>query len=122
VAEGERVECEPASRPQRRGHPFEDTSLFVPAAQVEERAVRDVDERRRLVELEVADVAEAQTSPRRSSSGNPALRCRATSSIAGDESIPSRGFPVARTTSIATRPVPTISSTIGPSASRARST
>ena len=41
---------------------------------------------------------------------------------AGEESIPITGRPVAWATGMATRPLPIASSTIGPSASRARST
>ena len=63
-------------------------------------------------------------SPSRRSSSTPAsaARARACSSIAGDESMPITGCPVACATGIATRPFPIASSTSGPSASRASST
>jgi len=63
-------------------------------------------------------------SPSRSSSSTPAAaaRSRACTSMAGEVSIPSTGRPVASATGIATRPLPTASSTNGPSVSRASST
>ena len=84
---------------------------------MEERAVWAVDERRGLFELEVAHVALAELNVDAAS----ATAARPTS-IAGDESIPRTRLPVSRATGIATRPFPTASSTIGPSASRASST
>ncbi len=61
-------------------------------------------------------------SPSRSSIGSPAARSRAIASIAGDESTPITRLPVSRAIGIATRPLPTASSTIGSSASRASAT
>jgi hypothetical protein len=60
VAEGEGVERERAARAERGCDAVEHQSLLLPAVQVEERAERDVDQRRRLVELEVAGVGQPQ--------------------------------------------------------------
>ena len=84
VAEDEGVEGEPPAGPQRGGDALEDPPLLLPAVQVEERAERDVDQRRGLVELELADVAEPQLErqarrhARGRSRASPATsRCRA---------------------------------------------
>ena len=61
-------------------------------------------------------------SPSRRSSGNPAPRSRATASIFGDRSTPITRLPVRLAISIATRPDPTASSTIGSRAASASST
>ncbi len=63
-------------------------------------------------------------SPSRRSSSTPAsaARRRAWSSIAGEESMPMTGRPIASAIGMATRPFPTANSTSGPSASRASPT
>ena len=71
---------------------------------------------RRLLQLELAHVALAQLERQ------ARARSRAIASIAGEQSIPITGLPVSRAIAIATRPLPTASSTIGPSASRASQT
>ena len=117
--EDERVPREAAARAKRRRDALEEPAPVSPGGEVEERAERAVDERRGLLQLELPHVALAELDvdarPRRPARGP-------SSSIAGDESIPRTRFPVSRATGIATRPLPTPSSTIGPSASRASST
>jgi hypothetical protein len=68
VAEDERVEGEASAGSQRGGDALEHASPLLPAVQVEQRAARDVDQRRRLLELEVAHIAEPELDwqPRRS--------------------------------------------------------
>ena len=63
-------------------------------------------------------------SPLRRSSCTPAAAARSLAclSIAGEESMPTTRFPVTCATGIATRPLPTASSTSGPSAWRANAT
>jgi hypothetical protein len=80
---------------------------------VHERAERADDEVDRLVEREIADVALAQLDR------EPGC---AFASIAGGRSMPMTRLPVSRAIGIATRPVPTASSTIGSVASRASDT
>ena len=79
---------------------------------MQERAGGAVHERRRLLERELAHVAEAEVEQ---------LAARRPS-IAGDESMPITVVPIACATGIATRSDPTASSTTGPSASCASST
>ena len=87
---------------------------------MEQRAERAVDEGGRLVELELAHVALAELEV---DAGLGRALAGAGASIAGEESIPMHAAcPVSRATGIATRPLPTASSTSGPSASRASST
>src|SRR5919197_2906051 len=57
MVEGERVPCEPSAGPQRRRDALERATAVPPRWEIQERAVRAVDQRRRLVELEVAHVA-----------------------------------------------------------------
>jgi hypothetical protein len=63
-------------------------------------------------------------SPSRRSSATPAslAAVRAWASMAGEESTPMTVRPVARATGMATRPLPTASSTRGPAVSTARLT
>ena len=60
VVEGKRVPGEPPARPERRGDALERAAAVGPGRQVQQRAERAVDQRRRLVEGEVAHVALAQ--------------------------------------------------------------
>ena len=98
---------------------LEDAPPVGPRRQVAQRADGAVDEPGRLVQLEVAHVALAQLEL---DTGLRRRAPRACASIAGDESIPRTCRPVSRATGIATRPLPTASSTSGPSLSRASST
>ena len=98
--------------PERGVDALEDAPPVGPGRQVEQRAEGEVDQPGRLVELELAHVALAAARDR----PRPRRRARrACASIAGDASIPSTCRPVSRATGIATRPLPTASSTSGPS-------
>ena len=116
--EDEEVPGEAPARAERGVDPLEDAAPVGPGRQVAQRAEGAVHEPGRLVQLEVAHVAlaELQLDPRRSCALARLLEHR------GRESIPSTGRSVSRATGIATRPLPTASSTSGPSVSRASST
>ena len=60
VVEGEGVPGEPPARPERGGDALEGAAAVGPGRQVQERPERAVDQRRRLVQGEVAHVALAQ--------------------------------------------------------------
>ena len=120
VVEAERVPGEAARRVRSvRGDALERAAAVGPGRQVEQRADRARDQRGRLVELEVAQVAEPEVEL------DP---CRRPRSRGPAPASPARGrsrSPDGRSraaTGTATRPVPTASSTTGPSASRASST
>jgi hypothetical protein len=115
IVEGEGVPRETPPWPERGGDALEAPAATPPGRQMQEAAKRGVDQRCGRVEGEV------RMSHWRRSSSTPAwaARDRASSSIAGEVSIPITRSPVARATEIATRPFPTASSTTGPFASRA---
>jgi hypothetical protein len=86
---------------------------------MEHRAEGADDEIGRLLEREFAHVADTQLQV---DARADRTRARATSSIAVETSIPITRRPVRSAIGIATRPVPTASSTTGPSASSASET
>ena len=107
VVERERVPGEPSARPERRGDALERAAAVGPGRQVQERAERAVDQRRRLVEREVAHVALAQVeldarlgragvAPARASPARCRCRSPAGRSPARPGSRPARSRPRAR--------------------------
>ena len=71
VVEDERVPGEPSARPERRGDARERAAAVRPGGQVQERAEGAVDQRRRLLQIELAHVAltQVELDPRRGGVG-----------------------------------------------------
>jgi hypothetical protein len=63
VVEGEGIPGKPAVRQERGGDPLEGAPAVGPGRQVQQRAERAVDQRRRLLETQVAHVGLAQVEP-----------------------------------------------------------
>ena len=100
--EDEYVPREAPAGPERSSDALEDPAPVCPSREVEQRAERAVDERCRLLELEVAHVffVELDVDAGRLS------RSRACASIAGERSVPITCRPVSRATGIADSAVP----------------
>ena len=120
VVEAERVPREASTRREVRRYALEDAPLVVPC-----RAGGGGSETGSRRETPAPRARSSRMSPSRRSRSAPvcSARTRAWASMAGVTSMPITRRPVSSATGTATRPLPTASSTIGPSgASRASST